>query len=308
MGIITFNGVSSNSFGIEVSSPPRYVIPEEDVAQMHIPGVNGDKTRRYRSFKNIQANYPITFLAPKYQYGDVDMDGSVTAADATKILHAVAEPPTEVLTPMQQILADVNHDGVVSDVDAFLVLNGIVNNEIFATNSVGYMSSFIGAWLHPYYTDNQLEVKEVESAMYGVFSGDKNGYLRLSDTYNPDFFRKAFCKNATEIVNIYEEGGAANLVFELMPQKFYTSGEVWSGGANYNYTTSFPGSVDATNTKAFINPSRFQALPLIRIHRHPDYDLSILGDCEGTLSIENVYYSAVRFTGGNWTVDLDSPS
>jgi len=55
-----------------------------------------------------------------YLYGDVDLDGKITAADVTKISRAAVSK--ESLSAVQKILADVDGDGKVTSSDSFYVL------------------------------------------------------------------------------------------------------------------------------------------------------------------------------------------
>lgn len=295
MGVITFNGVNSSAFGIEVSSPPRYTIPEEDVSQLHVLGRNGDSIHRYQSFKNIQVTYPITYLVPKYQYGDVDLDGLITPADASAVLRHVARPQNYPLTNEQLILADVNPDGVIDDFDAYEILKSVasLSDLEFKDPSVNLIASRIAGWLHPYFPEAKLENRQKYYMVTGKFLSTRDGYSRLVDTYNPGFFRKAICKNAIDVVNVYEQGGIASIVFECTPEKWYVSGETWTSGetidqpeAGDNVPSWYP--VNAVGVvKGFQNPSLFGARPMIRISYDrvvPDY----WGQCYGIIKILNI--------------------
>ena len=59
----------------------------------------------------------VTSAPKKYKFGDVNMDGSVTIADATAIQFMLAELGTK-FTDLQNILGDVNNDGKVTIADA----------------------------------------------------------------------------------------------------------------------------------------------------------------------------------------------
>ena len=43
MGVITFNGITSSSVGVEVETFPNYVAPQKDYEVIHIPGRNGGR-------------------------------------------------------------------------------------------------------------------------------------------------------------------------------------------------------------------------------------------------------------------------
>lgn len=308
MGVITFNGTQSTAFGIEVSSPPRYSIPEEDVAQNHVLGRNGDSIRRYQSFKNIQASYGVTFLAPPYQFGDVDRNGHIEAPDVTKVLHYINDPEHYPLDVQQLLLADVDHNGIVDQFDANQILKMVVgiDDPMFVSNSVGYMTSIIASWLHPYFPLAKLKNRDEYFKVTGKFLSTKDGYCRLADTYNPGFFRKAICKNAIEVANVYEQGGAANIVFECMPQKWYDSGEIWTTGASIDEPEPgqkpswYPTTIGTV--KKFYNPSLFGAHPVLKIS-YSSVNPAYIGQCTGTIKILNIPNEAININSGQETIN-----
>ena len=65
MGIVTFNGVSSKDFGIQVETPPGYQMPKKDYDKYHVPGKNGDVIIYKNSYQNVTRQYKIAI-------GDLD--------------------------------------------------------------------------------------------------------------------------------------------------------------------------------------------------------------------------------------------
>lgn len=61
MGIIMFNGVSSEDYGILVEHPPGYQTPERNYEVTHIPGRNGDVLYDTGSYNNAERTYEIAF-------------------------------------------------------------------------------------------------------------------------------------------------------------------------------------------------------------------------------------------------------
>lgn len=59
MGIVIYNGISSEDFDIQVEHPPEYETPEKDYEITHIPGRNGDVYIDKGSYKNVSRNYDI---------------------------------------------------------------------------------------------------------------------------------------------------------------------------------------------------------------------------------------------------------
>ena len=79
---------------------------------------------------------------------------------------------------------------------------------------------------------------------------DSPGYLRLEDSYEPDFYRLAYFNKQLSIDNLFNEAGRAKLEFTCKPQKYLKSGE-------------FPIYLDANGK--IRNPTNQIALPIIRV-------------------------------------------
>lgn len=60
MGIITFNGVSSESLGIKVWTFPNYEVPEKEIQMIHVPGRSGDIAIDLDSYKNVERSYQVS--------------------------------------------------------------------------------------------------------------------------------------------------------------------------------------------------------------------------------------------------------
>ncbi len=59
MGVVIFNGVSSQDYGIQVEYPPGYQTPARDYEVIHIPGRNGDLVIDNGSYQNVKRSYEI---------------------------------------------------------------------------------------------------------------------------------------------------------------------------------------------------------------------------------------------------------
>lgn len=292
MGVITFDKVKSSQFGIEVSYPPRYIMPEEDYTETHILGLNGDRLTRWGSYKNVVGKYICTFLAGddiKRIFGDVNRDGRVTASDAAMILRILRglEPDFEAGMNVFDILAsDVDQDGKLTERDASMILQSVVGlldlpNYAFADSVYNVIANQISQWLHPYYTPKEKIVLANKEKISGKFETSKDGYFRLEDTYAPAFYRKAYVKNSIEVENIYDQGGAFELPFICAPGKYYKAGEAWLD-ATRNESPSYtidgydlPGlhywhdsELDEQGYQSYYlltNVSKYVSRPLIRI-------------------------------------------
>ena len=48
-----------------------------------------------------------------------------------------------------------------------------------------------------------------------------NGYARLEDSYEPDYFRLAMFRSGGQLPNFYDQATAFSLKFECKPQRFF---------------------------------------------------------------------------------------
>lgn len=71
MGIIIFNGKSSEDLHILVQHPPEYAIPERDCEVTHIPGRIGDLVVEKGSWANVERVYKLGIDAREDAYADV---------------------------------------------------------------------------------------------------------------------------------------------------------------------------------------------------------------------------------------------
>jgi len=59
MGKFSFNGKTSEDFGLVVQTPPTYEYPERDLTVAHVPGRNGDIIIDNQCYKNVQRTYSV---------------------------------------------------------------------------------------------------------------------------------------------------------------------------------------------------------------------------------------------------------
>lgn len=71
MGIIIFNGKSSEDLHILVQHPPEYAIPEKDCETTSIPGRFGDLIVEKGSWKNVDRTYKLAIDAREDLYSEV---------------------------------------------------------------------------------------------------------------------------------------------------------------------------------------------------------------------------------------------
>ena len=95
----------------------------------------------------------------------------------------------------------------------------------------------------------------------------KPGYLKLTDTYQPNYFRYACFCSSLDVVELLENVGTAQINFNCKPFMYFKTGE---------------SSITITKSGTTINnPSGFDSYPLIRIY----------GTGAVTLSINNKSYN-----------------
>lgn len=97
---------------------------------------------------------------------------------------------------------------------------------------------------------------EQNAAKLRAFLLSHPGYMRLVDTYHPDEYRQAAFRGPLNFtVNAHNNAAQFDLTFEVKPQRWLMSGETtltWTSGAGSQISV--------------YNPSRFSALPLLRVY------------------------------------------
>ncbi len=66
MGIITFDGKTSNEFNVVVEVFPNYTVPEKEYQSFSIPGRNGSVIVDTGVFKNVERSYEIAIADPDF--------------------------------------------------------------------------------------------------------------------------------------------------------------------------------------------------------------------------------------------------
>lgn len=160
MGIIKYNGISTDEVGIVVETPPNYEIPERNYEIISVPGRNGDIVIDLNSYKNVVREYDIAI-------GEEDGDFSV-------------------------------------------------------------LSSKIANWL---------------------YSG--HGYLRLEDSYLPEYYMMAAVIAPNNVINILQQAGRATVQFNRKPQRFLKSGDR---------------PIIITKQTTLFNPTQFDSKPIIIVN------------------------------------------
>ena len=107
------------------------------------------------------------------------------------------------------------------------------------------------------------------------------GYLRLEDSYEPEYFRHALYQASDTITNIWDQAGRTTLKFDCKPQRFLKSGE------------EIINNILPTNQ--IFNPTMFKAKPIIRVY----------GTGSGTISFTNGRHVEVENMYGVYPIEID---
>ncbi len=107
-----------------------------------------------------------------------------------------------------------------------------------------------------------------------------SGYARLEDSYDLDHFRMAYYMEETELENILNHLGRATINFNCMPYRFLKSGD-----RPVMFTTT---------GQILLNPTRFEALPLITVY----------GTGAATLTVNDMTIK-IKEIGNQITLDSD---
>lgn len=91
-----------------------------------------------------------------------------------------------------------------------------------------------------------------------------NGYARLEDSYEPDYYRLALYKQGGEMTNYYDQATVLDVTFECKPQRWLKSGDI---------------EISIQNGMELYNPTNYDALPIIKFTTIPGINSVItIGD------------------------------
>lgn len=178
MGIVTYNGVTSNELGLIVQATPSYTYAEKNITFQHIVGRNGDLVINSKCYKNTTRTY---YFAKVFRPGETYISTSKSITE----------------------------------------------------------------WLH-----------------------SANNYVRLEDTYEPDFYRMALYKDPGTYTNYYDQASAFEVTFECKPQKWLKIGD---------------SPLDLDNL-TITNPTNFDAMPIFELPVTANVDVNLY--VNGTLAIK----------------------
>lgn len=82
-------------------------------------------------------------------------------------------------------------------------------------------------------------------------------YARLEDSYEPEYYRMAACLTEIEFSNVFNRGGKTTIEFDCKPQRFLKTGDM---------LITMSVSDGALSNNRLLNPTRFKALPIIKVY------------------------------------------
>lgn len=171
MGIIYFNGKSSDELNVVIEHFPNYTVPVKDYKTVNIPGKNGTYIVDLGTYRNVERSYEIAIADPEFKN------------DFSTMVNPVVE------------------------------------------------------WLL-----------------------STNGYCKLYDSYDPEYYRLATVKSGFEITNLLNEAGRCTITFDCKPEKYLITGDVTE-------TTS--------DNLVLFNPFIFESKPIIKIYGNTECDVVI---------------------------------
>lgn len=82
------------------------------------------------------------------------------------------------------------------------------------------------------------------------FLCSRNGYVRLTDEYNPNEYRMAVYKSGLDVSPAQLRAGEFDITFDCKPQRYLTSGEE---------------AIEVANGQTITNPTRFESSPMLEV-------------------------------------------
>lgn len=127
------------------------------------------------------------------------------------------------------------------------------------------------------------------------FLCSKKGYCRLTDEYNPDEYRLGVYKSGLEVDNVRNIAGEFDILFDCMPQRWLTSGEVKQTIASSGNTIT--------------NPTLFDSKPLLEVEGYGTIEFNgheiVLEDgTVGSTTIHDAYRATSPYQYSATTLDL----
>lgn len=144
------------------------------------------------------------------------------------------------------------------------------------------------------FADNETDFAAAISN-FRNFLCSRNGYVRLSDEYNPNEYRMAIYKSGLEVTPAQLKAGEFEIIFDCKPQRWLTSGET---------------AITVSSGDTVTNPTLFDASPLLEVEGYGDININgetitIKNDPIGDVLLANETTgnsgnAIIRFDAGNF--------
>ena len=137
------------------------------------------------------------------------------------------------------------------------------------------------------FADNEEDFAKAISDFRNVLCS-RNGYVRLTDDYNPEEFRMAIYKSGLEVSPAQLRAGEFEITFDCKPQRWLMSGEA---------------AIEVESGTTLLNPTMFDARPMLEVTGYGDVHI---GDNEITLV--NSIIGDIPFSGREYTFNSSATS
>ena len=125
------------------------------------------------------------------------------------------------------------------------------------------------------FADNETDFAEAISD-FRNFLCSRNGYVRLTDEYNPNEYRMAIYKSGLEVTPAQLKAGEFEIIFDCKPQRWLTSGET---------------AITVASGDTVTNPTLFESSPMLEVVGYGD--IGIGGE---TITISNSSLGEIDIT------------
>lgn len=133
--------------------------------------------------------------------------------------------------------------------------------------------------------DSESDFASAIRAFRNALSSKAGKYVRLTDEYNPNEFREAAFLGGIEVDMADRRAGEFEVSFDCKPQRFLTSGET---------------AVTVTSGGTLVNPTLFEAKPLLQVWGYGDININnakiqIINSIVGNVQLCTESYSTSEY-------------
>lgn len=133
------------------------------------------------------------------------------------------------------------------------------------------------------FADNEADFAQGISD-FRNFLCSRNGYVRLTDDYNPDEYRMAVYKSGLDVSPAQLKAGEFKIAFDCKPQRYLTSGEE---------------AIDVSSGDTITNPTLFEAAPMLEVEGYGE--IGVNGD---VITIQNGELGEIKISDATQEEDV----